>query len=192
MYVDPETEEAFITDGYTNRRVLVVDANTGEYQRLWGAYGDQPDDTNPQTMAFRRQADGPQPQQFNTPHCLAGANDGLLYVCDRGNQRVQVFRRDGTFVRDIFVKTADDDGPGDAPQDMDFSGDPDQRLLFVIGGNKVYAIDRETMEVTVLFGRRGRQAGQFLAAHSATLDSTGNLYVTETTAGSRIQKFVRR
>lgn len=192
VYVDPETEEAFIADGYTNRRVLVVDANTGEYKRLWGAYGHQPDDTNPQTMAFRRQADGSQPQQFNTPHCLAGANDGLLYVCDRGNQRVQVFRRDGTFVRDVFVKTADDDGPGDAPQDMDFSGDPDQRVLFVIGGNKVYAIDRETMEVTVLFGRRGRQAGQFLAAHSATLDSIGNLYVTETTAGSRIQKFVRR
>ena len=75
---------------------------------------------------------------------------------------------------------------------MDFSKDPDQQVLFVVGGNKVYAIDRETMEVTVLFGRRGRQAGQFLAAHSATLDSIGNLYVTETTAGSRVQKFVRR
>ena len=97
VYVDPETDEAFIADGYTNRRVIVVDANTGEYKRHWGAYGNQPDDTRTQTMASRRTADGPQPQQFNTPHCLAGADDGLVYVCDRGNQRIQIFQRDGTF-----------------------------------------------------------------------------------------------
>ena len=192
VYVDPETDEAFIADGYTNRRVIVVDANTGEYKRHWGAYGTQPDDASPQTMASRRTADGPQPQEFNTPHCLAGADDGLLYVCDRGNQRIQIFQRDGTFVSDVFVKTADDDGPGDAPQDMDFSRDAEQRLLFVISGGTVYAIDRETMEVTAVFGRRGRQAGQFLSAHSGTLDSLGNLYVTETLDGSRIQKFVRQ
>ena len=192
VYVNPDTNEAFIADGYTNRRVLVVDANTGEYKRLWGAYGNQPDDSQAQTMAFRRQADGPQPQQFNTPHCVAGANDGLLYVCDRGTQRIQIFQQDGTFVSDLFVKTADGAGPGEAPQDIDFSRDPDQRVLFVIGGGKVYAIDRQTMEATVLFGRRGRQAGQFLSAHSGALDSQGNLYVTETTAGSRIQKFVRQ
>ena len=192
VYVDPETDEAFIADGYTNRRVIVVDANTGEYKRHWGGYGNPPDDTPPQTMASRRDADSEQPQQFNTPHCLAGADDGLLYVCDRGNQRIQIFQRDGTFVSDAFVKTADDPGPGEAPQDIDFSRDPDQRLLFVIGGGRVYAIDRETMEVTVVFGRRGRQPGQFLSAHSATLDSSGNLYVTETTVGSRIQKFVRQ
>jgi hypothetical protein len=192
VYVDPETNEAFIADGYTNRRIIVVDADTGEYKRHWGAYGNQPDDVRSQTMAFRRTADGPQPQQFNTPHCLAGADDGLLYVCDRGNQRIQIFQRDGTFVSDAFLKTADDDGPGPAPQDMDFSRDPEQRQLFVIGGGKVFAIDRETMEVTVVFGRRGRQAGQFLSAHSGTLDSQGNLYVTETLDGSRIQKFVRQ
>jgi len=192
VYVDPETDEAFITDGYTNRRIIVVDANTGQYKRHWGAYGNPPDDTPPQTMASRRTADGPQPQQFNTPHCIAGADDGLLYVCDRGNQRIQIFQRDGTFVSDAFVKTADDDGPGAAPQDLDFSRDPEQRRLFVISGGTVYAIDRETLEVTALFGRRGRQAGQFLSAHSGTLDSQGNLYVTETLDGSRIQKFVRQ
>ena len=96
----------------------------------------------------------------------------MLYLCDRGNQRIQIFQRDGTFVSDAFVKTADDDGPGEAPQDMDFSRDPEQRLLFVIGGGTVYAIDRETMEVTALFGRRGRQSGQFLSAHSGTLTPT--------------------
>ena len=192
VYVDPETDEAFIADGYTNHRVIVVDANTGEYLRHWGAYGKQPDDTPPQTMASRRDPDGEQPQQFNTPHCIAGADDGLLYVCDRGNQRVQIFQKDGTFVSDLFVKTADDPGLGEAPGDMDLSRDPEQRLLFVRAGGKVYAVDRETMEVTELFGRRGRQAGQFVAAHSAALDSQGNLYVSETLAGSRIQKFVRQ
>ena len=192
VYVNPDTNEAFIADGYTNRRVLVVDATSGEYKRLWGAYGNQPDDSQAQTMAFRRRVDGPQPQQFNTPHCVAGANDGLLYVCDRGNQRIQIFKQDGTFVSDLFVKTADDAGAGEAPQDMDFSRDPEQSVLFVVGGGRVYAIDRDTMDVTVLFGRRGRQAGQFLSAHSGVLDSLGNLYVTETLAGSRIQKFVRQ
>ena len=192
VYVDPETDEAFIADGYTNYRVIVVDANTGEYLRHWGAYGKQPDDTPPQTMASRRDADGEQPQQFNTPHCIAGAADGLLYVCDRGNQRIQIFQKDGTFVSDLFVKTADDPGSGEAPGDMDLSRYPEQRLLFVRAGGKVYAVDRETMEVTELFGRRGRQAGQFVAAHSAALDSQGNLYVSETLAGSRIQKFVRQ
>ena len=141
-------------------------------------------------MASRR--DGEQPQQFNTPHCIAGAADGLLYVCDRGNQRIQIFQKDGTFVSDLFVKTADDPGPGEAPGDMDLSRYPEQRLLFVRAGGKVYAVDRETMEVTELFGRRGRQAGQFVAAHNAALDSQGNLYVSETLAGSRIQKFVRQ
>lgn len=191
VYVDPETNEAFIADGYTNRRIIVVDADTGEYKRHWGAYGNQPDDARSQTMGFRRTADGPQPQQFNTPHCLAGADDGMLYVCDRGNQRIQIFQLDGTFVGDVFVKTADDDGPGEAPQDMAFSRDSEQRLLYVVGGGKVFSIDRETLEVSVLFGRRGRQAGQFMSAHSGTLDSQGNLYVTETLDGSRIQKFVR-
>lgn len=192
VYVDPDTDEAFISDGYTNRRVIVVDANSGEYKRHWGGYGEPPDDAPPQTMAFRRAADGPQPRQFNTPHCIAGADAGLLYVCDRGNQRIQIFQKDGTFMSDVFLKTADDAGPGEAPQDMDFSRDPEQRLLFVIGGGKVFAIDRETLEVTAVFGRRGRQAGQFLSAHSAALDSQGNLYVSETLDGSRIQKFVRQ
>ena len=192
VYVNPETGEAFIADGYTNRRILVVDANTGEFKRLWGAYGNPPDDSQEQNMGARRQADGPQPQQFNTPHCLAAADDGLLYVCDRGNQRIQVFHQDGTFVSDLFVRTSDDEGPGEAPQDMDFSRDPEQQMLFVIGGGKVYSINRETMEVSVVFGRRGRQAGQFLSAHSGALDSQGDLYVTETLTGSRIQKFVRQ
>ena len=96
VYVDPETDEAYVTDGYTNRRVIVFDTNTGEYKRHWGAYGNEPDDAA--TREFDR--NGAPPQQFNTPHCIGMANDGLLYVCDRQHERIQVFEKDGTFVKE--------------------------------------------------------------------------------------------
>jgi sugar lactone lactonase YvrE len=190
VYVDPQTNEAFISDGYINHRVVVFDAGTGEFKRFWGAYGNKPDDSVPLNMQFRRSASGPQPQQFNTPHCLAGTKDGLLYVCDRGNQRIQVFRHDGTFVRDAFVKEKDDPGAGIAPQDIAISPDPRQTFLFVLTGEKVYILQRDTMEVVGRFGHRGRSAGQFISGHSLAIDSKGNLFAGETLAGSRLQKFV--
>ena len=190
VHVDPKSNEAFITDGYLNRRVIVVDADTGAFKRLFGAYGNKPDDTQPLNMQFRRSATGPQPQQFNTPHCIVGSNDGLLYVCDRGNQRIQVFKLDGTFVKDVFVKRPDDQGAGLAPQDIALSADPRQQFVFVQTSDRVYALRRDTMEFVSTFGRAGRSAGQVVAGHSLASDSKGNLFVGETLLGSRLQKFV--
>jgi len=189
VYVDPKTSDAFITDGYLNRRVITFDAMTGAFRRMWGAYGNKPDDTEPLNMQFRRSATGPQPQQFNTPHCIVGTNDGLLYVCDRGNQRIQVFKRDGSFVKDVFVKEQGDPGAGLAPQDIAISPEREQRFLFVMTGEKVFTLRRDTLEVIGSFGHRGRNAGQFIAGHSLAIDSKGNLYAGETLAGSRLQKF---
>jgi sugar lactone lactonase YvrE len=166
----------------------VFDAKTGAFKRLWGAYGKKPDDSQPQTMQSVRNQNGPQPQQFNTPHCIAGTNDGLLYVCDRGNQRIQVFKHDGAFVKEGFVKEPGSAAAGLAPQDIALS--PDQRFLFVMTGEKVFTLLRDSLEVVGSFGHRGRSAGQFISGHSLASDSKGNLFAGETLAGSRLQKFV--
>ena len=189
IFVDSRTDEVYITDGYTNRRVIVFDANTGEHKRLWGGYGNAPDD-GPMPRFSR---DGEPPTQFSTPHCVAGAADGLVYICDRGNQRIQVFNTDGTFVAERLIEARLGSGRvGGTPWDLAFSRDPEQRFLFVTdgGGHAVYTLSRDSLEVVASFGRRGRWAGQFESPHSLAIDSQGNLFVGETLDGRRVQKFV--
>jgi len=186
--VDPKTDEAYITDGYTNRRVIVVDANTGAYKRHWGAFGQRPDDAP--VPAFSRTA--PPRRQFDTPHCAVIANDGMVYICDRGNQRIQVFQKNGTFVKDAVISTKLADGQvGGTPWDIAMSTDSQQTFIFLAdGGNhRVHTLRRDTLEVVSSFGRRGRWAGQFESPHSIAIDSKGNLFVAETLDGRRAQKF---
>ena len=189
IFVDSETDEVYISDGYTNRRVIVFDANTGEHKRFWGAYGNAPDDAP--MPRFSRE--NPLPQQFNTPHCVGGAVDGLVYICDRGNQRIQVFDKDGMVVDEQLIEARLSSGSvGGAPWDLAFSRDPDQSLMFVVDGSNhaVHTLARDSLEVVASFGRRGRWAGQFESPHSLTIDSQGNLFVGETLDGRRVQKFV--
>jgi DNA-binding beta-propeller fold protein YncE len=189
--LDPKTGEVFISDGYTNRRVIVFDGRTGAYKRHWGAFGKPPDDA-PQP-AFSRS--GPPRQQFDTPHCLALANDGLVYVCDRGNQRIQVFRKDGAFVKDALINAKLGDGLiGGTPWDIALSTDPSQTFIFLVDGgtHRVHALRRDTLEVLATFGHRGRWGGQFESPHSIAIDSKGNLFVAETLDGRRVQKFIAR
>ena len=188
IWVDPDNGEVYISDGYANRRIIVFDGTTGEFKRLWGAYGNEPDD-GPQPRFSR---DGEMPQQFNTPHCIAGSNDGLIYVCDRGNQRIQVFQKDGTFVTEGLVSAPLADGSiGGTPWDIAMSNDPEQQYLYVSdGGNhRVHVLRRDTLEAVSSFGRRGRWGGQFESPHSVAIDSHGNLFVAETLDGRRAQKF---
>ena len=134
------------------------------------------------------------PQQFNTPHCVAGANDGMVYVCDRGNQRIQVFDKDGTFVKEALVDAPLGNGGqvGGNPWDIGFSTDAEQSLLVVADGrtHRVHTLNRDTLEAVASFGRRGRWAGNFESPHSLAIDSQGNLYVGDTLDGRRVQKFV--
>ena len=123
-------------------------------------------------------------------HCVELANDGLLYVCDRSNDRIQVFKPDGTFVKEIFVaKNTMGDG---SVWDIAFSKDPQQKYIYLADGanEKVYVILRDTMEILTSFGDGGRQPGEFYAVHSITTDSKGNIFTTETYHGQRIQKFL--
>jgi DNA-binding beta-propeller fold protein YncE len=187
IFVDAKNNEAYIADGYGNKRVVVIDADTGVFKRYWGAYGNKPDDTN--MGAYN--PDAPPIQQFRTPvHCAELSVDRLLYVCDRPNDRIQVFTEDGKFVKEVFVKKRTlGDG---SVWDIAFSKDPQQKYLFLADGKneKVYIILRETMEILSSFGDGGRQPGQFFAVHSIAIDSKGNLYTTETYQGRRLQKFV--
>jgi DNA-binding beta-propeller fold protein YncE len=187
IWVDPKTNEAYIADGYGNKRVAVIDADTGKMKRYWGAYGNKPDDTN--LGAYDPSA--PPAQQFRNPvHCVERSNDGLVYVCDRANDRLQVFQPDGTFVKEAFY-AKNTRGSGSV-WDITFSKDPNQKFVMLADGQneRVRIIVRDTLEEIASFGDGGRQPGQFYGVHSIASDSKGNLYTTETYEGKRLQKFV--
>ncbi len=184
---DAEANEAYLADGYGGRRVAVLDASTGEFKRYWGAYGNEPDDTR--TPPY--DPDAPLIQQFRTPvHCADPSRDGHVYVCDRPNNRVQVFTTDGTFVDEVQLapRTLGDG----STWDVAFSRDPEQQYMYVADGKnmRVYILDRLNLEVLTSFGDGGRQPGLFFAVHSIATDSQGNIFTTETYEGKRVQKFV--
>jgi DNA-binding beta-propeller fold protein YncE len=187
MAVYPRTNEVFVADGYGNRRVIVFDADTGMYKRHWGAYGNRPDDAAPKTP--RNQ--GPGDAQFNQVHHLRIANDGLVYVADRLNRRIQVFRTDGTFVKEAFVRRDSRENAGTVSS-LAFSADAQQKFLYVADQteNQILILDRQTFEELGTVGRLGRYAGQFVSPHNIATDSQGNLYVAEDVGGQRVQKFV--
>ena len=186
IFVDPAANEAYLADGYLNKRVAIIDADTGKLKRYWGAYGNKPDDTN--LGPYKPEA--PPAQQFRNPvHCADLSRDGFVYVCDRQNNRLQVFTKDGKFVKEAFyAKNSLSEG---AVWDVAFSKDPQQTYIFLADGRnmKIRVLRRETLEELTSFGDGGRQPGQFYAVHSIAADSRGNLYTTETYEGKRVQKF---
>jgi DNA-binding beta-propeller fold protein YncE len=187
IWIDPRENEAYVADGYLNKRVAVLDADTGQLKRYWGAYGNKPDDMN----LGPYNPDAPPAQQFRNPvHCADLANDGLLYVCDRVNNRLQVFQKDGKFVKEAFIARRSL-GEG-AVWDIAFSKDPQQTYIYLADGRnmKVHILRRDTLEELTSFGDGGRQPGQFFGVHSVATDSKGNLYTTETYEGKRVQRFV--
>jgi DNA-binding beta-propeller fold protein YncE len=206
MVVDPATRELYVADGYVNHRVIVFDASTGAYKRHWGAYGKRPDDgfftrageqlPGPFSGAVQNEnrpsqydPNGPPPPQFRIVHAVRIARDGLVYVCDRTNDRLQVFQKDGTFVQEAFI-AKDTFGSGSV-WDVGFSTDPEQRFLFVPDGTnqRVYVLDRKSLQVVSTFGGAGHWAGQFYGAHNLAVNSRGDLFITETYEGKRVQKF---
>ena len=188
MRVDIRANEVFVSDGEQNQnhRVIVFDSETGAYKRHWGAYGERPDDAAAVAPIV---PGGPPPKQFGSAvHCVRFDRDGLVYVCDRSNSRFQVFRKDGTFQKEVFV--AREPATGGTVYDLEFS--PDQRFIYVADGanQKVWILRRDQMQVVGSFGERGAGAGQFATSlHDLTVDSKGNIYTGEAAAGGRAQKF---
>ncbi len=186
IWVDPETNEAFIADGYRNRRVLVVDGETGAYQRHWGAYGNPPDDEVPSRPD---NPEDPPATQFSTVHQINGSHDGLIYVADRRNNRVQVFRQDGTFVDELFFRRGT--LASGSAFDIGFSPDPEQRWLYMADGtnHKVWIVERLTLDIVGEVGRGGTNPGEMYRPHVMTVAPDGSLWVGEAD-NARVQRFV--
>ena len=186
--IDEDAGEAYFADGYVNKRVAVVDVATGAFKRYWGAYGSTDIDDDADDTYTPGQ---PGPDVFRGPvHCAEPSNDGLIYVCDRGADRVQIFRPDGTFVSEHIYNPAT--LAQGSTWDIAFSPDEDQEFIYLADGQnfKISIIDRASMEVLYTFGDGGRQPGLFYAPHSIATDSEGNIYPTETYEGKRVQKFL--
>ena len=185
MELDAEADELYVADGYGNRRVIVFDASNGQYKRHWGAYGKQPDDTK--IPDFNSES----PQFGNPVHCVRITRDAFVHVCDRMNNRIQVFRKNGEFVRQ-FVHEPETRGSGSV-WDLVPSEDPEQRYLLVADGtnNEVRIVERTSGEHVGTFGRPGRQAGDFHWVHNIAIDAQGSVYTAEVDTGKRAQRFVR-
>jgi DNA-binding beta-propeller fold protein YncE len=197
IWVDPASNEAYIADGYRNRRVIVFDGATGRYLRHWGAYGEKPEDPPPggrgrgqgQAESAPPDPNAPPPRQFSTVHGITGSRDGFIYVADRRGNRIQVFDHSGKFVKERIVapKTL---ASGSAFVPV-LSNDRAQQWLYLADGTnfKIWTLRRSDLEIMGEFGRGGRQAGQMLRPHGMSIDSKGNLYVGEASTGRRVQKF---
>jgi hypothetical protein len=186
LEMDEAAHELYISDGYLNKRVIVYDSETLAFKRMWGAYGNKPSDADPGPY----DPDGPHDQQFRSPvHCVRIAKDGLVYVCDRVNDRIQVFTKQGKFLKEFFIRPVTQ-SPGTISMIV-FSKDADQEYMMVGDptNNVVWTLRRSDGKILGSFGHDGRNAGQFHAVHSMTSDSAGNIYTGEVETGKRIQKF---
>jgi DNA-binding beta-propeller fold protein YncE len=189
MQVDAAANELYVADGYGNRRIVVFDATTLAYKRHWGAYGERPQDDklpayDPKGLPMR---------SFSSPvHCVRIANDGLVYVCDRANDRIQVFEKSGKFVKEMLIER--ETLQNGSVWDLVLSEDKEQKYLIVANGadGHLLVVDRNTGEVLSTFSRAGRMAGELKWVHNLAIDSKGNLYTAEVGSGRRAQKFARQ
>jgi DNA-binding beta-propeller fold protein YncE len=195
--VDVAANEVFVADS-GNRRIVVFDANSGAYKRHWFAYGEKTAGAAPSPYAPGE----PPAKSFRDVTCIDIARDGMVYVCDRSSNRIQVFRKDGTFVKEGVVSknTMGATVTGQfgvvssygSAWDVAFSSDARQRYVFVANGHdkKVHILERDTLEPVGTFGSGGRYPGQFLAVGSIAVDAQGSVYAGEQHHGKRVQKFV--
>jgi DNA-binding beta-propeller fold protein YncE len=186
MVMDPKAQELFVADGYGNKRVIVFDARTGAYKRHWGAYGTQPSDEKQAAYDPNQ----PPAKQFGNPvHCVRLSHDGKLYVCDRVNNRVQVFEPSGKFVQEFRVEPLT--LANGSVWDMVLSHDAAQKYLYIADGanGRIYVLNRADGKQLSSFGRTGRMAGEFKWVHNMAIDRQGNLYTSEVGFGRRVQKF---
>jgi sugar lactone lactonase YvrE len=194
---DAAANEVFVADT-GNRRIVVFDADSGEYKRHWFAYGEKTGGAAPPPYA----PGDPPAKSFRDVTCIEIARDGTVYVCDRSSNRIQVFQKNGTFVREAIISknTLGATVSGQfgvvssygSAWDLAFSSDAQQRYVFVANGHdkKVHILQRDTLTEVGSFGSGGRYPGQFLAVGSIAIDAQGNVYTGEQHHGKRVQKFL--
>lgn len=183
LALDTQANELYLSDGYFNHRVIVVDANTMAFKRLWGAYGKPPTDMKLPNY-------NPKSEQFANPvHCVRLSNDGFVYVCDRTNNRIQVFQKTGAFVKEFAIRP-ETHGTGSS-YDLAFWPDRNQTYMIIASGadGEAVIVRRDNGQEVGAFGHYGKQTGQFHNIHQIVSDSKGNIYTGEVDVGMRIQKF---
>jgi len=191
--VYPKTNELFVADGYANRRVVVLDADTLTFKRMWGAFGKQPPATLGRAVERVKTTDPKGPDVFDSVHAIKVSNDGFVYVGDRNYRRVQVFALDGKYLDQVFVNPSGE-GPMTAGG-LAFSPDPQQQFLYVADydNGHVHIVDRKALKVVGSFARLGPNPGELRGLHTLAVDSKGNLWTAETQprpVGSRVQRFM--
>lgn len=192
MVTDAAVSELYVADGYGNRRIIVFDAKTGAYKRHWGAYGTKTP-TDDKLPPYQPVPISALSKSFSSPvHCVRLSDDGLVYVCDRANDRIQVFSKDGIFVKEFQVEAQT--LQNGSVWDLVLSEDAAQRYIFIADGAnmQVLIIDRQTGEKLSSFGRPGHMAGNFKWVHNMAIDSKGTIYTAEVGDGRRAQKFIRQ
>ncbi len=202
VYVYRQTNELFVSDGYEgpgvqgNCRVVVFDAGTGAFKRMWGAFANtpkcEPDAPDPPAGSPEPalETTGQGPAQYGSVHGIELSNDGLVYVADRGNRRIQIFDLSGKYIDQVFINRA---GPNaQSAAGLAFSTDPDQKFMYVAdyGNSHVVVVDRKTLKVLYQFGARSAKPGDFQGIHNIAVDSKGNMYTAEVAPGARAQRFV--
>src|SRR5215831_12863201 len=165
--------ELFVADGYGNHRVIVFDADTGKFKRMWGAFGNKPVDDDHCQIVTQSSFSDPGPPQLSIVHAIRVANDGTVYIADREYRRVQMFTKEGKFVKQL-ART-------DIPfaRDLALSPDAAEQFLYVGGGNGIFILDRKTLQIVGNI----QPPGIIGAGHQIAVDSKGNIYIAQTTAG---------
>ena len=210
LFVSPKTNEIYAADGYGNRRVVVFDADTFAFKRMWGAFGKPVEDVpgsggrgtggGPALAPGERGAEagsgpraidteGPGEPNFALVHCVLISNDDILYVCDRPNRRIQLFTPEGKYITQLFVNRA---GPSTSSvSGVAFSPDKDQQFLYIAdyGNSHIVVVDRKNLQILYQFGKRSAAPGDFQGVHHLAVDSKGNMYAAEVAPGARIQRF---
>ncbi len=192
VFVDTRANEVYAADGYGNKRVIVFDSETGKFKRMWGAFG------NPPPPTFAPNAAVPQPQttpdgppEFGLPHAIKVSRDGIVYVADRINNRIQLFTREGKFLKQVRVTN---EGSTVVPVPAGFAFSPDRKQQFLYGVDsgpmRVVIFDRQSMAQVGVIGMRGKNPGEFDIIHHMAADSKGNLYTAEIVNNHRAQRFV--
>jgi hypothetical protein len=211
IFVSPKTHEVYLADGYGNRRVVVFDAETGAFKRMWGAFGKPPVDdatsggpgpsggplggrpsfAGGEGSAPALETAGPGPDRFVSPvHGIIVSNDGLVYVADRNNRRFQVFTTEGKYLKEAFINR---EGPAkETASGFALSPDKEQQFLYTAdyGNSHIVVMDRKKLDVLYQFGQRGTEPGNFRGVHLIATDSKGNLYAAEVAPGARVQRFI--